>query len=1145
MTSRPGKALKQSQPLSQLNSKPSELEPIETIDKLEEGKDGLMNSKIQVKPETAPKNDKIIVKYFNDNANTDDSIEDTINYIRYNQNKNSNKFYDVEVMIDKDFEKDYGLFVMLEITIFKEELNQSKTNSSGNQDNPPILIVPGSSSGTKSDRFSFKSKANRESVIAPNQNPGTVIHVGPTEVNIDDKIDILKTGKIRNLREMADITEAKGTEGDDNKPIDPLKKDLRIFAKKINFEYPVGTRLFLKFLIYKVPKENSKLVETKKVEDYDFYTKPEEFTQEKWTNVKLNVGVFNRADNKSTGKNLTAVITECSYEPKKTKMTVEVAKLVKEIEMFFTISMTTEGSTTFDLYRSEKIRNEMNKIVPFKSFKFNTARLNDNSYVQFVLYEIKKDGEFQVVGQNKVNWGSITQKNKTTELELISTSSSYKIGMLRISGVDNDDELTFVSRLCNDYSIIPIIGYDFSEPIFDNADKEVDDKSFYEIINKSNLPHPESRIHQEKMKIYRYTSTIIRTLDPLSRDNQYPTFCFGARLPPSFKTVSNLFAMNGKFFSPLIEHTSIERQISDLKSKKQFMSYGPCIGHEILQYAIDLAKKYEEEKDNKSYVVLLLFIESYFQDQSVITRLLAENANLPLSVIICSPKIPDKNSKSELSEKMKKLISDITNYDSKNQTRKVIEVRLGAEVEKEPKNPSKVHRTIPEDIQKINRQNILHFFELNESDKINQIGKDHFNARKMIAKLPIKFKTYFDLHSGKGHGSKTKAGMNSNNPNMKDQRQLGEHTTPSLVTNEQEKHQVSKNKVLDTFLQKRFNDFKKTLEQNGFSSEFNKELTQTHHLFSDNVNLVGEILGEMELYNQTFPHRLLDSNAEKRTDLITPPQPVASKLNEDAFASALISKPLGVPDNQKSIPVTKNSILCEYATEDYIRERIRELNTRTVHTEFCEKKTREETKIIRFNRKHFSNDLYEEFSKKIKEKYKEQEVKYKIIKNGLRKGKSILLENTVPFDKTNSLYASKIGKFEADFSRQKCVECYKNYLEIIFMDCAHILYCLSCYENLDRPNVCDLCANPINSVLLINRGDFKVNSDVEKENVHLTPEPRHSKMRRDLLQSICGKWDQSFIPENDVDANDKHNDSLMEDNLSDGEYMDLSSEELC
>ena len=90
--------------------------------------------------------------------------------------------------------------------------------------------------------------------------------------------------------------------------------------------------------------------------------------------------------------------------------------------------------------------------------------------------------------------------------------------------------------------------------------------------------------------------SIVGVLQYYDHDNKIPVYGFGARLPPSHKTVSQCFALNGNYFNPEVYGIEELLRVYD-ETLRSVKFHGPQIFNEILKVAGLYASS--EEVNNK------------------------------------------------------------------------------------------------------------------------------------------------------------------------------------------------------------------------------------------------------------------------------------------------------------------------------------------------------------------------------------------------------------------------------------------------------------------------------------------------------------------------------------------------------------------
>jgi len=128
--------------------------------------------------------------------------------------------------------------------------------------------------------------------------------------------------------------------------------------------------------------------------------------------------------------------------------------------------------------------------------------------------------------------------------------------------------LTFLNYIYAGTEISLIVGIDFSKSNKDSYDPDS--------LHRIGEAEDNDYVHALK--------SIVGILQYYDHDNHIPVYGFGAKLPPSHKTVSQCFALNGNFFNP--EVCGIEEVLKVYhETVKNAKFHGPQIFNEIVKMA--------------------------------------------------------------------------------------------------------------------------------------------------------------------------------------------------------------------------------------------------------------------------------------------------------------------------------------------------------------------------------------------------------------------------------------------------------------------------------------------------------------------------------------------------------------------------------
>lgn len=188
--------------------------------------------------------------------------------------------------------------------------------------------------------------------------------------------------------------------------------------------------------------------------------------------------------------------------------------------------------------------------------------LSESDPLRFELCEFNKSKGNIVLGDCEMSLDQILKRGNPM---INITKNNTVLGQINVEA-NKIVRHTFLNYIYAGTEVSLIVGIDFS--------KSNKDPSESESLHRLSQSEDNDYVHALK--------SIVGILQYYDHDNKFPAYGFGAKLPPSHRSVSQCFALNGNFFSPeVFGIEEILKVYRETIGKVKF--HGPQIFSEILQ----------------------------------------------------------------------------------------------------------------------------------------------------------------------------------------------------------------------------------------------------------------------------------------------------------------------------------------------------------------------------------------------------------------------------------------------------------------------------------------------------------------------------------------------------------------------------------
>lgn len=686
----------------------------------------------------------------------------------------------------------------------------------------------------------------------------------------------------------------------------------------------------------------------------------------------------------------------------KIKMTIELRDLVVQSKkVFFTISSLNAKNNYILIYKSTAVKNNYEN-CEFPGFTINTNHINsDSATMKFEFFEERKNGIPRLIGEMS---STLLMFQNLNSQDMSIWCNNFVIGKFRVLQFAKSTQQTFFSFVSSDFYISPIIGIDFSDAGSTKKLRQENDLEFMELLAKLKLTQSQNQKSVTNNDIYCDLKNTLEILNYFSNDYVVPVYSFGARLPPFFRTVSNCFSLKRDFFNPFMSNTEeIIDSMNQQIDEQLLRPYKPSMASEIIKLANEAARYLQMQKNFKQYYLLVIFTKCEFSDTNLVIEQLVEASELPLSVIVCL--FNEKNDSTiEKSEKLK-------NEKLLKHQRLVDYFRsLDKELTNKLKNTK-------------NNRNVFHFF--NNRDKDQNINNF---TRLFLRKLPSQYMAYMQ---SKQIVVNVSIGISDT---------CAKETIKSKMRKKSKNKSIRKQKcVFLEFLQNKEKEFFNLLAKKGFSFDCIQLLRDNKDSIpAFDMNIASEMIGNLKNENL----RILNDKIEIVENM---------SQSKDSIQPGL------------TVLKTETEVLLEKFHEEYIKKYIHEQNTKREESKFIVNLRRQESQEIHFKEISMPKDYFDLFSEKILKLKPKKQVYFKKIMNWEKPDRIRRFFGTSEI-KNPTIFEENNENLQNRNQNKCCVECKVKSIDIIFLNCAHALYCEKCYQETENPTVCDFCGDSIVSV---------------------------------------------------------------------------------
>lgn len=221
-------------------------------------------------------------------------------------------------------------------------------------------------------------------------------------------------------------------------------------------------------------------------------------------------------------------------------------------------------------------------------------------------------------GEHIPNGSCMKANKKDANVGAEKVSGLSLAGELCFKNIGVERRFTFLDYIRGGLEIRLIVAIDFSRS---NVDQRLHTTS-------PNMPNA-------YINVIKAMGTIMQVFDS---DSKYPVYGLAAKLPPSWTTVSDAFALNGDFFDPEVD--GIEGICSAYRRALKIVGpHGPTRFSTITELAVNLARPYAKCDDPATpmvFSVMLILTDGGIttDDEYAFAEQLANAASLPLTIVI-------------------------------------------------------------------------------------------------------------------------------------------------------------------------------------------------------------------------------------------------------------------------------------------------------------------------------------------------------------------------------------------------------------------------------------------------------------------------------------------------------------------------------
>lgn len=237
------------------------------------------------------------------------------------------------------------------------------------------------------------------------------------------------------------------------------------------------------------------------------------------------------------------------------------------------------------------------------------------------VYDWNKKSEPDFIGQVATSIPELQSLGPGEGLELINPKKARKKKKYRNSGVITVDRIelidkpSFLDYIAGGCDISLVVGIDFT-------------------ASNGNPAMPSSLHYASPYQPNAYVRAITSVGEVLAnydRDQEFPVFGYGAKLPPSGH-VSHCFPLNGNPAAPQV--VGVQGILAAYQQALQTVTlYGPTNFAPLIRAAATQASRHATQ-DSQEYLLLLIITDGIITDMDATTQAIVEASSLPMSIVI-------------------------------------------------------------------------------------------------------------------------------------------------------------------------------------------------------------------------------------------------------------------------------------------------------------------------------------------------------------------------------------------------------------------------------------------------------------------------------------------------------------------------------
>ena len=279
-----------------------------------------------------------------------------------------------------------------------------------------------------------------------------------------------------------------------------------------------------------------------------------------------------------------------------------------------------EDNTYTVVHRTEVIKNTLNPI--WKVFTIPVQVLCNGDYqrnIKVFCYDWNMNGDTDLIGVFETNLEDLTnyKSGKPSSYDIYPVNntrlSPNKSGSIHIQECRVEQRRSFFDYITGGLALNFVVAVDFTASNGDPNDR-------------SSLHHSTPQTPSQYVQVLQSIGQLIEDYDA---DKLFPSFGFGAKLPPSW-SVSHDFALN---FNPQDPHChGVEGIIAAYyNSILSVTLYGPTNFAPVINSCVGIART---ATHGAQYFVLLIITDGIISDMNKTKQAIIEAAELPISIII-------------------------------------------------------------------------------------------------------------------------------------------------------------------------------------------------------------------------------------------------------------------------------------------------------------------------------------------------------------------------------------------------------------------------------------------------------------------------------------------------------------------------------